>query len=180
MRKTDSAIWFQLNRKMGVRQSHTIWDAVPLSRIEHEIFAVTDWRPKHKEARWKYLISLARMADKVDDHTWETAYCEKTQDWIEETLDRFESELPPIDPNKYAPSIKAVSTSAGKRKKGMSYNIRDIVCDDPDITVSQLKEKLENRGIDPDHKSLPVIHSYTKSAIKHAMRKGLIRSQEDE
>lgn len=151
------------------------WDSQPFSRIEHQILTVTDWRPQHGQDRWKYLIRLAEEADKVDDETWNITFSEDTQEWIDGVFEQFEIGEPPTEPNTIAPSREAVSTSAQAPKViGLSQNIRDIVCNNPDIKTSELKEKLEERGLEAGQKSVSVIFSYTKSAIQHARDKGLL------
>lgn len=174
------------------------WFDSPPSLIEHEILTVTDYRPKPRMSRTDYLHSLIAAADDSPDEVWDMLSLD-TQIWINEAIESLNEGYEVEDPAKFSPSpVRAKKTReayeerqkynegvgeyARKRQKTgkLSYQIRDILCDNMDMRIGELREELQKRGYSTDNKSLPVIHSYTASALKHARARGLIKEQETE
>jgi hypothetical protein len=156
------------------------------SKIEQELLEVSALKVKKNEDRQKYLERLMRAVSKLPDPDWE-GLSKAAQDWnngaaeahkggseledfpdyeeVEEELADDEEEAAPAE----KPAKKkeeAPTKSYAPRKVSACHTIKKLVAKKPDISVSDLSEKLKGEGFKVSDVTIATLRSDFRDSLR--------------
>jgi hypothetical protein len=158
------------------------------SKIEQELLEVSALKVKKNEDRQKYLERLMRAVSKLPDPDWE-GLSKAAQDWnngaaeahkggseledfpdyeeVDDEIDeeQAEEETKPIE-KAAKKKEEAPAKSYAPRKVSACHTIKKLVAKKPDISVSDLSEKLKGEGFKVSDVTIATLRSDFRDSLR--------------
>lgn len=125
----------------------------------------------------EYLNSLIQAVNGLDEDAWK-GLSEDAQQWFNDAVKLIEAAdegtTVTLDPPKGMPKAKAAKAPKAPKATPAARHVREILCEDASLTLAQVMEKLQERGIEMKQSSAQVVYLNTVSAFRVAAEVGQV------